>query len=644
MTKPAALAALRLPALFAAFAIVCLGADTYAFRIAERVNVHGDEFMAVARTGDGKRLVIGTETGEILIWGIVERKVLKRLNQGSPVHCVVALGEPQFIIAAGGAHAGQKRYASIRKWDIVAGTFEELPQTSQSAFMALAVDSASGTVVAATMGGQIMAWNAEGILAGSRNLNLGVSAMTLLGRMVAVTTGDREAAQRTVAAGELPLNSIVQFPIDRLDETPRVLAREQPGRYWIRVDQSPDEKYLAFSFTEKAGPFVAVVARADGREIARFPRRSSASWCKDGSLLLFDQEVPAELMKIDANGQPTRTDLVAGSPWQRTGSPADLTGRVISDDHSLVWETFRLGNMLSLCSLGTKSCDSLYRVSPMVLAMDLRDRPDGVVATGGDDGFVRVWKQPDFSLVREFQVASGAPQGVATMDDGQTVIFSYSGSEGPSSIMAGDLDSGTAKALLTVPQPYVRVLRASGGFLYASGQKAVLADPRSGQSIREFPADSRIVLTATSPNGDWFAATDDKGTLYCFEVKTGRRLAQSKDKIPSVQSIAVGNDGQAVFTTELAGAVKRWQPGSSIKLLATVRSQVRALFVSSDGTRLALGGDHRDTTVYDAKSGQLVFTGQSPDSDTFVTNVWTSGDRLMFTTDAGALLTGTLKR
>src|SRR5258707_6155455 len=74
--------------------------DEYDFQVAHRINAHGDEFMSLTLTSDGRRLVIGTEAGKLLIWGIPEGRILKQLDQGSPVHCVAALSDPDAIVAA----------------------------------------------------------------------------------------------------------------------------------------------------------------------------------------------------------------------------------------------------------------------------------------------------------------------------------------------------------------------------------------------------------------------------------------------------------------------------------------------------------------------------------------------------------------
>ena len=92
--------------------------DDHEFHLDRRVNVHGDEFMSLALTSDARRLVIGTEAGKLVVWGIPERRVLKELDQGSPVHCVTALNDPQTIVAAGGPHDKLAKRGVVRRWNV----------------------------------------------------------------------------------------------------------------------------------------------------------------------------------------------------------------------------------------------------------------------------------------------------------------------------------------------------------------------------------------------------------------------------------------------------------------------------------------------------------------------------------------------
>jgi WD40 repeat protein len=305
-----------------------------------------------------------------------------------------------------------------------------------------------------------------------------------------------------------------------------------------------------------------------------------------------------------------------------------------------------MGSALGQCDLKTKTCEFLYQLPGLVYTMDVFERAenDGWVASGGDDGVVRVWKLTDFSLVREFPAPRGVPQGVALAPDDHRVVFSVSGSESPTEILVGDFVSGQVKSLLKIPRPFVRVARAAAGFIYNQPQKLILADASTGDTKREFQLSSSVENFATSLNGEWLAAADKTGTLYCFEIKTGRLLATSREKIENVSTIAVTNDGQNVFTTEWKAALQQWDTGrNSLKEIASIRGQARSLSVSPDGERIAVGGNHRDLAIYESKTGNRIAYLQTAASDFYVTNAWVHGQHLVFTTDSGVLFAGTLE-
>jgi hypothetical protein len=66
--------------------------------------------------------------------------------------------------------------------------------------------------------------------------------------------------------------------------------------------------------------------------------------------------------------------------------------------------------------------------------------------------------------------------------------------------------------------------------------------------------------------------------------------------------------------------------------------------LSSDETKILFGGHHRDVAVYDATDGRELLSLTVASADFYVTNVWSSGGRLIFTTDAGVMLDGGIER
>jgi hypothetical protein len=364
------------------------------FRIAHWINAHGDEPMAMAQSADGKSLVIGTEKGEILVWDIAGRRISKRLTQGEPVHAVAVAGAPGIIFAAGGRHIGARRSGLVRRWNLDAGTYTDLQPASPSAILSLATDPVSGIVAASNMTGELFVWDARGRLLLDRRWNESILGLAVQGRSILLTTVDLNAAQRAMRNQEFATNAITELDLDNQEAPPRQVVPRQEGRFWGSATPSPDGKWIAAQVNEMTGRSVILFERTKGqtpvREAGKFPNRSAALWSTDDSLVLLSANVPAEIIRLTANGQFEKTDLLAAGNWRRSGSPADLRGAVISPDKTKVWELFRLGNALAECSLVQKSCKIIYQAPPFAVAMHVQERNDGLLATAGDDGLVRV--------------------------------------------------------------------------------------------------------------------------------------------------------------------------------------------------------------------------------------------------------------
>src|SRR5437764_11262279 len=130
-------------------------------RLTHRINAHGDEFMSLALSPDERRLIVGTEKGELIIWGIAEQRILQRFNQGSPVHAVVALADGQHGVAAGGPHTGKAQGCVVRNWNLETGTFEQWQGGGGESILRLAYDPVAGLVASSNMPGGVGGWKAN---------------------------------------------------------------------------------------------------------------------------------------------------------------------------------------------------------------------------------------------------------------------------------------------------------------------------------------------------------------------------------------------------------------------------------------------------------------------------------------------------
>ncbi len=608
--------------------------DDYRFEVERRVNAHGDEFMALDQTKDGRFLIVGTESGKLLIWSITERRIVKQLDQGSAVHCVLALNDPDTFVAAGGPHVGPTNRAVIRRWHINTGESEEWKGLTDGSIMTLAYEPKSELIAADTLTGKLAVWNSSnGTLLTKRSFDGPAAGLAINGKEIYRT-------QMSLSEEEVKPNSIFRFRLDQPGRPPTQIAEDG---VWGTVDISPDRRFLAARLYKESELTVVVRELASRKTIGAYEAQNFA-WSPDGSLVLFDPEVATARVSIDAQGRATRTELFKAAQWHSSGSPANMTDQIVSADGSTVWEVFQLGATLVEVDLNKKTFDELYSVTGYLHAIDVRE-PLNLIATAGDDQFVRVRKLSDLSLVKEFKAEPGVPQGVALMEDGRHVVFSASSAESATRISVGDLSSGRSRTLFDVPEPFVGVHAAAGGFVYKRKNTVVLAKWSDGATVREYAIEGKLDGFAVSANGEWLVAANDTGSLFRFEIRKGTRSPVSAENIKNLTGITISSDGRYVYTTEFEARLRQWDTQTSImRTLGTIRGQARTLKLSRDEKEIAIGGNHRDVAVYEIATGERRLYVEIGAADFYVTNVWLGGDRLLFSTDAGVLFDGWVKR
>jgi WD40 repeat protein len=221
-----------------------------------------------------------------------------------------------------------------------------------------------------------------------------------------------------------------------------------------------------------------------------------------------------------------------------------MTGRIVSADGSMAWEVFQLGATLVELDLNKKTFDELYSVNGLLYAINVREQSD-LLATAGDDQFVRVRKLSNLSLVKEFKAEPGVPQGVALMEDGRHVVFSASSHDSATRISVGDLSSGESRTLFEVPEPFVGVHAAAGGFVYKRGNKLMLAKSMDGATVREYEIEGQLDGFAVSENGSWLLTT----RAVCFASISERELdLRLAPRTPKVSPLSQSPATVATFT------------------------------------------------------------------------------------------------
>ncbi|MFL6331967.1 MAG: WD40 repeat domain-containing protein [Pyrinomonadaceae bacterium] len=633
--------------------------EGYGLRLSRRVNAHGDEYMGLASTADGGKLIVGTEKGEVLVWGVAERRFVQRLKQGSPVHAVVMLPDGRHVLAAGGPHDGAAQRGVLRRWDLQTGSYEEWAGAERGSVMLLSYEGATGLVVALVGAEEIIVWNAEtGKKVASWDLGRAVTGVAVVGRTVYVSAADAPQEQSVAKEGEgdeeggedeeeVEPNSIIALDTAGPDAPARVLLAKQKGRLWGTLTPSPGGRLIAARFYDEAtsSSLVALLEASTGKELGTFEGAAGVWAAQDVLLISGEDGQPTQRVRVVPEGTAVAEEIAKGATWHGTGDPAGLSGQVVSKDGAKVWASYEQGAALVEWNLGRKEADVLTQTNGFPYALDALEeegRP-GLLITGGDDSYVRVWNLSDLSLRREFKVPFGVPQGVALLAGGARAVYSYGSGKGATGIRLADLRTGEEHTLLEVAEPSVRVYAAAGGFVYRRNDVIALASTQDGSTLREFSIGEPFANYAVSRNGRWLAAGGESGALNLFEVSTGRRVLSKTAQIDDISRIAVTGDGRYVYTTEWEAHLRRWDTRADTSDdIGEYRGQSSFLRLSKDERRVVVGGNHRDVGVYDAASGSTLAYFRVTASDFYVTNGWLSGDRLIFTTDSGVMFDGLL--
>src|SRR4030095_14844387 len=294
-----------------------------------------------------------------------------------------------------------------------------------------------------------------------------IAGLDVNGREIYLTSFVSDDGERA-----LP-NAIQRLVVDGPNKQPLDLIQKNNERTWIGLEVSPGGRYVAANFANDSNTGIALLALSNSREISPY-EANAAAWSAKGTLVLFDQEVAVESVTINDRGELTRSELFKSGTWHGAGTPAHMTGRVVSPDGSRAWEVFQLGASLVELDLQAKKFDELHRTKSYLHALDVHERTN-LLATGGDDGYIRVRRLDNLTLLKEFQVTQGVPQGVGLSYD-RHIVFSASTKDGPTRISIGDLSTGRAQVLFDVRQPFVDVEAVADGFVYNEGNRLILSN------------------------------------------------------------------------------------------------------------------------------------------------------------------------
>lgn len=616
--------------------------------IRQRINAHGDEFNAIALNASETRLAVGTEKGELIIWDLVGDKLERKFTSDGPIHELAFLNDDRTVVTAGGPHFGPVDRAVLHKWNIDTGVFASWSMPGKESLMTLTVDPLSSRVAAADGHGLFAVWDGStGKLLASWTTDRLVTGLAL--------AGDRLIVNRTNAAvsklsgpdedEQDQATETLAYSVSDSNRAPETFIASDPDRTLLSITTSPDGRWLAVETLVEGADKVLVFAAESGREVGAF-EATDAAWRQDGKLQLFNESEPTAGVTIANDTAVTEAEPAKSGQWHQAGQAARMTGTAASRDGRRVWATFARQGVLAEYDLSNSKRRDLINSGSLVYTMAVRAKGSGgYLASGGDDGYVRVWALSGLELVREFKMPLGVPQGVAILNDGKRVVYSCGAGEGPTEIWIADIVSGERRELLKLEQTSVSVRTANDDFLYPLGNKIIIASTTNGKTLREFEFGEGVDAFNVSANAKWLAVADKKGALWLVDLTTGRRTAAATEKIEDPKQVAVSDDGRFVYSTEWGAVIRRWDTRLQTSLeLSGHRGQAASLALSTDERHLVVGGNHFDIGVYDSAKAEQLFDTRVDGADFYVTNAWMGGNRMIFTTDGGLMFEYVLSR
>jgi WD40 repeat protein len=616
-------------------------------RLIHRINAHGDEFNKVLLTPDEKRLLIGTEKGDVVVWNIAARKVEKRIDFKCPIHAMALFTIPDTVVVAGGGHEEGKETGVIGLVNFQTGGMTYVQRAGKATVVHVSVDSASGRLISADSSGQLTAWappTARALAQWSLDgypLGMAVSGSCIFVATIPFHEFTKFTGENQRGEAAKFSNQILMLSIEHPEESPKAWKAGAERRIWIPISASPDGRILAaLSASQESEAKMNFWDLPTGRSLLE-TAAEGVVWLANNKATLIRGEYPVQIVTFASSEALATRDLPKVEGFHGSGQPSGTITWVVSKDARYAWAVLSQQSGVAFWDLYSNEKPEIMAMTPsMVYAMDFKGGGDrtGVILTGGDDGFVRCWEYPSFKLRTEFRVPVGVPQGVALLSDGSHAVVSYGG-EGNTEILVANIHEGTSQRLTSVNQPGATVLASGMNFLYPSGNQVILAPTSTGNNLRAFSMDFPVERMSLSANGSWLAVADQKGNLALFAVESGQRVWKSSKTVDSVSRIAVSRDGRYVYTTEWVADIKRWDTQEDqMKSLGGHRGQCITLRLSEDERYIVIGGNHRDFMVFDAETGDQLFYDGTPDADFSVTNAWLDGARLIFTTDAGILI------
>ena len=380
--------------------------------------------------------------------------------------------------------------------------------------------------------------------------------------------GDVRALQQILAALKLSPDAVDSVPDIRRDET-KILENPPP--------------------VDTEGPTTTAV-----RSVAISPDGNHIAWASDDGVRVWDAQTN-DIRTLSTAGD-CGSSAVA---YSRNGKWLAAAGC----DQTVL--------LLDANSLDTVAAPMKNSGAVLSISFD----PDSTsIATGADDGTVRVWDTNGHQ--RFTRLATHAPKtevdSVAFTPDGQFVVsgggdhtvrlWNAKTGEEARPPFADPAEDDTVYGVAVSPDGGRVIVGRSDGTMQLLDAHTL---ERRSPTIQAHPND--IESVAYSPDGTRIITGGGDNTVRIWDSETLTRIGSPLiGHHGTVQSVIYSLDGSRIVSGGFDGSVRIWDAVAGVPMPARNGAEIRAVAFSPDGTQVALGGTDGTITMWEARTGRFI--------------------------------------
>ena len=237
------------------------------------------------------------------------------------------------------------------------------------------------------------------------------------------------------------------------------------------------------------------------------------------------------------------------------------------------------------------------------------DPKSDMIATGIEDGSVRLWDLKTKSVKSTLEAHSGlvwhvqfAPDGrylATTGDDSKLKIWKVGESQPLQTFAATNAIRGLA-------------ISQDGSILFAGGRDGSLYkfSPDSAEPLATAKLEGSIFTVAISPDGKTLAVAGNTKTIQLLDADTFQSKLKLEKHAGQVYALAFHKDGQLLASAGWDKTIRLWNVNTGLveKEWAGESDDLWDIAFSPDGTKLATAGGDRSAKLWDAATGKLLAT------------------------------------